>query len=391
MKRLLAIVVISFCLVNCSHHSASEAKENPEAAPATAMISGNLTQGVNAFVVNDSSYYCNYAGEKEEAKLYTFPVQTEAVDITKDILGDIGLPSNFTVLASNVPNAMAYMYSKGDKAGKRYIFYNPKFFLDVQDSTHTDWAKISILCHEIGHHLAGHTLTTAKRPEMELEADKFSGFILRRMGASEHDAISAMEKLGSKRASATHPDKYSREAAILAGWEEADYKEQEIAARRERQHTAPKPVPQGKPSLDMDETKSGHSPMDNKEPTKGSNEGEAPPPNAGENVPSASASIKDFYIINTMAVNTEQAARNEKEKLVAKGYKAGYLWIPDYPSLSKARLFTVYIGPFFSQFNCELAVENYRKDHPDAYGTLVSDSKRRVQINGLGKVYTKAN
>lgn len=388
MRRLTVIIAISFCLVSCNQHSSSEAKEKTVEAAASTAVSGNLTDGVNAFVVSDSSNYCNYAGEKEDAKLYTFPVQTKAVDITKEILSDIGLPSNFTVLAANVPNAMAYMYSKGEQAGKRYIFYNPKFFLDVQDSTHTDWAKVSILCHEIGHHLAGHTLTTAKRPEMELEADKFSGFILRRMGATEHETIAAMEKLGSVKASATHPDKFSREAAILAGWEEADYKEEEIAARREIHTTTQKIAEPPNKAMPKEEQLPG---TNQEKWNTDSILPKAPVPNEVAVVAATVLPIKDFYIINTRAVKTEKEARLETEKLKAKGYKAGYLWIPDYPSLSKNRLFTVYIGPFFSQFNCELAVENYRKDHPDAYGTLISETKKRVQINGIKKVYTKIN
>lgn len=93
-----------------------------------------------------------------------------------------------------------------------------------------------------------------------------------------------------------------------------------------------------------------------------------------------------FYIISAAAVNTENQAKAKAKELGTNGNAAGYLWIPDYASLSGARLYCVYIGPFSTQNDCEVATENYRKLHPEAYGLLVSQERKRVQINGIGKV-----
>lgn len=93
-----------------------------------------------------------------------------------------------------------------------------------------------------------------------------------------------------------------------------------------------------------------------------------------------------FYIINVAAYATESDAIQRANKLRESGYNAGYLWIPDYGSLSGARLYCTYIGPFSTQRECEIETENYRKKYPGAYGLLVSQEKKRVQINGLGKV-----
>ena len=68
------------------------------------------------------------------------------------------------------------------------------------------------------------------------------------------------------------------------------------------------------------------------------------------------------------------------------GYESDYLWIPDYNPLSGAEYYSVYIGPFFSQYECEEATEAYRQRHPDAYGLLVSQNNVRVRINGIGKI-----
>ena len=58
------------------------------------------------------------------------------------------------------------------------------------------WAPVSIMAHEIGHHLSGHTITSGgSRPAIELEADKFSGYVLYRMGATQTAATKAIMAL----------------------------------------------------------------------------------------------------------------------------------------------------------------------------------------------------
>ena len=93
-----------------------------------------------------------------------------------------------------------------------------------------------------------------------------------------------------------------------------------------------------------------------------------------------------FYVINVAAVKKESQARAKASELSKSGYTSGYLWIPNYSSLSGAQLYSVYIGPYPTQKDCEIATEDYRKKYPPAYGVLVSQEKMRVQINGVGKV-----
>jgi len=95
----------------------------------------------------------------------------------------------------------------------------------------------------------------------------------------------------------------------------------------------------------------------------------------------------DFYIISTMAVKDKSNAMVEVEKLKEQGYEADYLWIPDFKSLSGKELYTVYIGPFQTQKECEKETEKYRKINSNAFGLLVSNNTNdRVQINGINKV-----
>jgi hypothetical protein len=103
------------------------------------------------------------------------------------ILNSVGLKPRFEVKAANVPNAAAMIYNN-----QRYILYSQNFVEMVNRTTKTDWGAVSIVAHEIGHHLNGHTLLqVGSRPSNELEADEFSGFVLQRMGATMLEAQAA--------------------------------------------------------------------------------------------------------------------------------------------------------------------------------------------------------
>ena len=160
---------------------------------------------------------CNYSGTLNLKSAYSFKSDTEAENALKSIMRHTGLPTNFLLVAADVDNAGAAIYQN-----KRYILYNQRFMEEVKAKTKSKFGSLSILAHEIGHHLSGHTLLEADaRPTLELEADRFSGFILAKMGANLEEACIAMEILGSNASSKTHPSKRTRIAAIVNGWKEA--------------------------------------------------------------------------------------------------------------------------------------------------------------------------
>ncbi|SIT85323.1 membrane-binding protein [Pontibacter indicus] len=139
-------------------------------------------------------------------------------DVITEIIDVIGLKPRFEVRSANIENAAAVIHN-----GKRYILYNEHFLDAINNAVHTDWAGVSILAHEIGHHLNGHTLSRqGSNHADELEADEFSGFVLRKMGASLEEAQAAMQVLSDERSSATHPGRSYRLAAISRGWGNAD-------------------------------------------------------------------------------------------------------------------------------------------------------------------------
>lgn len=141
----------------------------------------------------------------------------EAKEAVGKIVRYTGLIPNFLVTSGTVQTAMAYI-----KGGRRYIAYNPDFILRLRNKTKTDWAAVSVLAHEIGHHLSGHTLKNKKsNPGDELAADKFSGFILHQMGATLKEAQTALSSLNYTFDSLKYPPKNSRLLAIEGGWNEA--------------------------------------------------------------------------------------------------------------------------------------------------------------------------
>ncbi len=143
----------------------------------------------------------------------------EAEEVVNWILSPIGLPANFLLVpCPNIKNALA---SFND--GIRYIIYDHNFMSRL-DSSITDWASTSVLAHEIGHHLCGHSLkksaNNAEQREKELEADEFSGFVLSKLGASLDQATATISALEAEVASSnsSHPDRSERISSIEKGY-----------------------------------------------------------------------------------------------------------------------------------------------------------------------------
>ncbi len=144
--------------------------------------------------------------------------------VVAEIMKYTGLPQNFDVLPHpQVPNAAAVILVGDDKLPHRVIAYNERFMADVQKATaNNNWAPVSIMAHEVGHHLSGHTIQPGgSQPPTELEADKFSGYVLYKMGALLADAQKAMNTLVPEADGPTHPGRGKRVNAIAEGWEQA--------------------------------------------------------------------------------------------------------------------------------------------------------------------------
>src|SRR5690554_135798 len=112
----------------------------------------------------------NYTPNDETIELY-YPRARELSQINS-ILKYSGLASNFEIYGASINNAVATIIDN-----KRYILYDPELLSYTDMTSKNHWSSMSILAHEIGHHLSGHTINSkGSNPKDELEADTYSGF-----------------------------------------------------------------------------------------------------------------------------------------------------------------------------------------------------------------------
>jgi len=150
-----------------------------------------------------------------------------------------GLEMNFVLIATSSTPSSAQVVN-----GQRIIMFDPRFMARIANAACPDWGAMSVLAHEVGHHLAGHTIRASTTQwKDELEADEFSGFVLARLGASLVDATGAATSILPEASTPTHPGRLDRVKAITYGWQNAHEQEATglTASRRDHQIT---PQPQ---------------------------------------------------------------------------------------------------------------------------------------------------
>lgn len=152
-----------------------------------------------------------------------FSNDEEAESAVEQVLKKLGLPKNFALAeCPDMDNCVAIT----DEKGVRYILYDSDFIKRIKSQT-SDWSALSILTHEIGHHLSGHTNKGAEdlkeSRKFELEADYFTGYQMYRLGATLEQAQEAVREVASDRDDrfSSHPKRSKRLAAIEEGYLEA--------------------------------------------------------------------------------------------------------------------------------------------------------------------------
>jgi tetratricopeptide (TPR) repeat protein len=180
---------------------------------------------------NSISFKCGFFYNQNE-KTYTPPdalqvSEKEAIvwmkNIVDDILKIIGLQNRY--LLRSIPaldNCQATCYNN-EIGQDRYIEFGRPFLIKYQEETKNKWFVVGVVAHELGHHLNGHSIRGyGSRPNIELEADEFAGFILQKLGSSLENAQGIFSFLDDEAESSfTHPSKKLRYAAIKRGWDKA--------------------------------------------------------------------------------------------------------------------------------------------------------------------------
>lgn len=164
------------------------------------------------------NYYGQRINEKAICNMVSFRSKEVAEKAVDEIVRRSGLKRNFYVMeCPNTDNCFAAVNGQ-----TRLIVYDGNFMKKANDIAKTDWGALSILAHEIGHHLQGHTIIEGgSDPQKELEADEFSGFVMYQMGASLKEAQAAISKLTSDYDGGTHPPRTRRLASIEKGYNNA--------------------------------------------------------------------------------------------------------------------------------------------------------------------------
>ncbi|WP_175483260.1 M48 family metalloprotease [Salinihabitans flavidus] len=153
-----------------------------------------------------------------------------------DIMSTVGLVPRFEIFAANVPNAAAVIEGQ-----QRLIVYSESWIQNTADNNR--WAAIALLGHEIAHHLNGHTLEAGgSRPPTELEADRFAGFVVGKLGGNLQEAQWLFNRL-PRHGSETHPPRSARLEAVAVGWRDATGGSMNTPPAPETSQDSPSPAP----------------------------------------------------------------------------------------------------------------------------------------------------
>ncbi|NDC78645.1 MAG: hypothetical protein EBZ67_12345, partial [Chitinophagia bacterium] len=160
-----------------------------------------------------------------------FMTERQVEDLVSEMLDRIGTRNRYIIVSCReVENCQATLYR-----GKPYILYNPQFLGAVKSlnfstadlrATDKDWQTLTILAHELGHHINNHLLNPlpdATQRDMELEADETAGFIIYLMGGPMDKALQAYATL-PEQGSYLHPPRARRLEAVQKGFASARQK-----------------------------------------------------------------------------------------------------------------------------------------------------------------------
>ncbi len=146
------------------------------------------------------------------------PASSEALRVVALIADAGGFEPNFIVREADFENSpIAYAaVRKIDGEYGRVIVYDGARFQWADGVV--NWYEIAIMAHEIGHHVGGHVLVN-NRPQhdQELEADRFAGFIVAKLGGTMEQAH-RMTQMFSILETEVHPGRLERMRAVEEGW-----------------------------------------------------------------------------------------------------------------------------------------------------------------------------
>ena len=142
------------------------------------------------------------------------PPKEAAQNAVQAIVDLIGMRSVFNLYEADFSHGGIAFAAVRDRS--RYVVYDAKWF--PIDKVGLAWYMVSIFGHEIGHHIYSHTKRVGENHHRnELDADRFGGWVVARLGGTEKDAIAFTPRLREEE-TRTHPARDDRVEAYLEGW-----------------------------------------------------------------------------------------------------------------------------------------------------------------------------
>lgn len=168
-----------------------------------------------------------------------FSDSNEAKKYLDEICSAAGIKSNFIMVQCNSINTCLAVEKDGDP----YILYDNSFLNKLKpsiaygfteksinsNSNNKDWASLTILAHEIGHHINQHFSKTIRSvsslKDLELQADEYAGHIISKLGGSLQQGEKVYNsEVVSVNATLSHPSRADRIKAFQEGYNKENTK-----------------------------------------------------------------------------------------------------------------------------------------------------------------------
>lgn len=176
-----------------------------------------FTSSSNGVELLDISKRCVVYSGKINEDIYGFSTNQDAEKIVKRIMQHLeNADLNFDLKAANIRSALATIVN-----GKRIILYNNYFVAKALSSYDDEIAALIVFAHAIAHHALKHDFDkngeTKHIMSMELEADRFAGELIRKIGIRKNEAISSFNGLSAELATSIIPFA-SRKEQFAKAW-----------------------------------------------------------------------------------------------------------------------------------------------------------------------------
>ncbi len=167
---------------------------------------------------NDRSGYFGYKSMELKGIKASSGHKSGIPDVVSEIVKQFDINVDIEIYITNDENNC---YATIGKGGTKLLIADYNFLVSVNKKSKTEWAAISVLAHEIGHHIAGFNWHE-NQIDNELDADYWSGFVLKKLGSSRNAAIKCIMYYGTDTDTDSHPNKHTRAKMIQNGWDDAE-------------------------------------------------------------------------------------------------------------------------------------------------------------------------